>query len=146
VTLTRSFAIEAAALLVLSFFSGRFLTSGLDIQLHDTYFVLSPKSVCLAMAAILCVSAAAYSIFPVNPRGASWHFWLTTIGITAFWICFYFFGRMVSQGAGAASINSSAGIATLSALVLSIFVITLSVVIFAVSFGVALIRRQSASH
>ncbi|MGA8431963.1 MAG: hypothetical protein WB729_19220 [Candidatus Sulfotelmatobacter sp.] len=140
-TLTRSFAIEAMILLVLSFFGGRFLTSGLDIQLHDTYFVLSPKSACLAMAAILCLSAAAYSIFPINPRGASWHFWLTTVGITAFWTCFYFAGRMVSQGAAAGSMNSSAKIATLSTLALSAFVITLSVVIFAVSFAVGLVRR-----
>jgi heme/copper-type cytochrome/quinol oxidase subunit 1 len=141
VTLTRLFAIEAMALLLLSLLSGRFLTSGLDLQLHATYFVLSPKSVSLVMAAILCMSAAVSSIFPINPRGANWHFWLTTIGIIAFWVSFYLIGRTVSQGNGVASLGSSAGIATMLALTLSIFVVVISAVIFAVSFGVALARR-----
>jgi len=139
--LTRLFAIEAMALLLLSFLSEKLLTSGIDLQLHTTYFVLSPKSVSLVMAAIFCMSAAVNSILPINPRCANWHFWLTTIGIIAFWVSFYLIGRTVSQGNRVASLGSSAGIATMLALTLSIFVVVISVVIFAVSFGVALARR-----
>ena len=140
-TLARSFAIEAMALLLLSLFGGRFLTSGIDLQLHDTYFVLSPRSVGLVMAAILCVSAAVHSILPINPRGASWHFWLTTIGVTVFWVSFYLLGRMVLQGKSFASIGSSAAITTMLGLTLSVFVVVVSVLIFAVSFGVALAKH-----
>jgi hypothetical protein len=93
------------------------------------------------MAAILCVSAAVNSILPVNPRGASWHFWLTTIGVTVFWVSFYLLGRMVSQGKSFASIGSAAAITTMLGLTLSVFVVVVSVLIFAVSFGVALAKH-----
>jgi heme/copper-type cytochrome/quinol oxidase subunit 1 len=141
VTLARSFAVEAVALLLFSLFGGKLLTSGIDLQLHDTYFVLSPKSVGLVMAAILCASAALHSVLPINPRGARWHFWIATIGMIVFWICFYVFGRMVAQGKSMASVGSSAAIATLLALNVSIFMVAISVLIFAVTFSVALFRR-----
>jgi heme/copper-type cytochrome/quinol oxidase subunit 1 len=58
--------------------------SGFDLQIHDTYFVISPAPVSLAMAFFLAVCSAAYYFIPMNPRAIGLHFWVTSVGLTLF--------------------------------------------------------------
>ena len=55
-----------------------------DLQIHDTYFVISPAPVSLAMAFFLAVCSAAYYFIPMSPRAIGLHFWVTSVGLTLF--------------------------------------------------------------
>ena len=90
--MTRSaemFAIAAVILLVAGLL-GRFLALNQFVVIQS--YAFSVRSVCICMAAFLCVFAATYSfwILPLNQKAAMWHFWLTSAAIVLFWLGIYF--------------------------------------------------------
>jgi len=87
------FVIAALILLAFSLLSP-FITAttlGVSIPWRGTGYVIPPRSVCIALATLLCFFATIYSFWmlPFNRTAALWHFWLTSIGIAMFCISFY---------------------------------------------------------
>ena len=76
------FGLTAAVLVLLAFLSKLVGGAVFDLQIHDTYFVISPAPVSLAMAFFLAVCSAAYYFIPMNPRAIGLHFWVTSVGLT----------------------------------------------------------------
>jgi len=68
-----------------------FSSSGVAITLGSTGYVLPPSFICIALATLLCFVASIYSLWmlPFNRIATWWHFSLTTIGISVFWLAFY---------------------------------------------------------
>jgi len=97
------FVVAAIGLLVFALLS-RFLVPsevlGVSLGLHRMGYVFSLASVCVFMAAFLCVFAAIYSfwILPMNQKVAMWHFWLTAAGIAIFWFGLYLFFKYRPHG------------------------------------------------
>jgi len=87
------FAIAALVLLVLRELGRTFLTvpSGFAISIRGTGYVFPPESVAIVVATFLCFFAAIYSLslLPFNVKAGLWHFWITSVGLAFFWICFY---------------------------------------------------------
>ena len=132
------FAITGVALAVLAVPS-RILSarSGLDLQVHDFYFVLSPDRVFFVMATFSGMFAAAYAAFPMNLRAASWHFWVTISGITGFWVSFWWWSYFLVRRTSAGSISTRAETAVAAAFVFSFLLLLFSPAIFAVNFTFA---------
>jgi heme/copper-type cytochrome/quinol oxidase subunit 1 len=137
------FSITGVVLALLALLS-RFLAAraGVDFQLHDTYFVLSPDRVFFVMAALCGMFAAAYAAFPMNPRAAAWHYWVTVIGIAGFWLSFYAWQYLIAQRSTSQSIAPRVETATALAFVLSFIVMLFSPAIFAVNFTFAIGRMS----
>lgn len=84
--------IVAVILLVFSLMA-RFVSPsslGIGIRWGGKGYVLPPQSISLGLATLLCFFAAVYSLGmpPLNRTATRLHFWLTTVGISVFWLAF----------------------------------------------------------
>jgi heme/copper-type cytochrome/quinol oxidase subunit 1 len=136
----RWFAAISAVLFVLAFVSRRGVAGDLDLQVHDTYFVLSPRTVFLGMAVSVAIFASTYYVLSERMRAASWHFWVTVLGLAVFWISFYLWGHVLMQHATAqADPRLEVGIGV--AFLVSGLTLLGSLVMFAVNVLVTLLAR-----
>jgi len=85
---TRLFGIGSLFLLILSILTGAFWgNSAIDIQLHDTYFVIAHFHILILFSLIFGFYAIVYFVTPkiirrqLNETLGQLHFWLTTIVI-----------------------------------------------------------------
>ncbi|MDR7482531.1 MAG: cbb3-type cytochrome c oxidase subunit I [Armatimonadota bacterium] len=95
------FAIGFVSLFVTGGLTGVFLAQPpVDLQMHDTYFVVAHFHFVMASAAMFGVFAGLYHWFPkmfgrmLNERLGRLHFWLTFIGIYATFFPMHFLGFM----------------------------------------------------
>jgi hypothetical protein len=139
----KRFTITAVALALLAIPS-RILVfrGGVDLAMHDTYFVLSPDRLFFVMAAFCGLFAAAYAAFPMNQRAANFHFWVTLTGIAGFWISFYAWAHLIAERSTGQSIGSRFETTIAVAFVLSFVVLLFSPAIFAVNFTFAMGRMR----
>lgn len=93
------FAIGFVSLFVTGGLSGPFLAQPtLDIQLHDTYFVVAHFHLIMGVAAIFGIFAGTYYWFPkmfgrfLNERLGKLHFWLTFVGAYAIFMPMHYLG------------------------------------------------------
>ncbi|HSA93190.1 MAG TPA: cbb3-type cytochrome c oxidase subunit I [Terriglobales bacterium] len=93
------FAIGFVSLFVSGGLSGPFLAQPqLDINLHDTYFVVAHFHLIMGVAAIFGIFAGTYYWFPkmfgrmMNERLGQAHFWLTFIGTYAIFMPMHYLG------------------------------------------------------
>jgi cytochrome c oxidase subunit I len=72
--------------------------SGLDLSMHDTYFVLGHFHLVMGVAAVFGIFAATYFWFPkmfgrlMNEKAGKLHFYLTFIGVYSIFIPFHVMG------------------------------------------------------
>jgi cytochrome c oxidase subunit 1 len=93
------YAIGFVSLFVSGGITGLFLgQTSVDIQLHDTYFVVGHFHLIMGVAAIFGMFAGTYFWFPkmfgrmMNESLGKLHFWLTFIGVNAIFIPFHVIG------------------------------------------------------
>jgi heme/copper-type cytochrome/quinol oxidase subunit 1 len=135
-TSAKGFGLTASVLVLLAFLSKLVGGAVFDLQIHDTYFVISPAPLSLAMAFFLAVCSAAYYI-PMNPRAIGLHFWVTSVGLTLFWTSFYLWGSL--------GVRSAYPTATLSfglAFIASALTVLVSPAVFAMNLLLAISRRH----
>jgi heme/copper-type cytochrome/quinol oxidase subunit 1 len=94
----RYFALIAAFLFATAILA-RNWTPGhiLDLQIHDTYFVVAPSLFLFVMYLFAALFAVAYELIPTNPRAVRGHLWLTVIGLAWFWVSFYIVELLVQR-------------------------------------------------
>ncbi|MFQ5741299.1 MAG: cbb3-type cytochrome c oxidase subunit I [Acidobacteriota bacterium] len=95
------FAIGFVSLFVSGGLSGLFLNQpAVDVQLHDTYFVVGHFHIIMGVASIFGIFAATYYWFPkmfarqLNSLLGKIHFWFTFIGVYAIFMPMHFLGMM----------------------------------------------------
>jgi cytochrome c oxidase subunit 1 len=93
------FALGFVSLFISGGISGPFLAQPvLDIQLHDTYFVVGHFHLIMGVASIFGIFAATYYWFPkmfgrmMNEPLARWHFFITLIGTYAIFMPMHYLG------------------------------------------------------
>jgi len=93
------FAIGFVSLFVSGGLSGPFLAQPiLDVQLHDTYFVVAHFHLIMGVAAIFGIFAATYYWFPkmfgrmMNEAMGKIHFWFTFVGTYAIFFPMHYLG------------------------------------------------------
>jgi cytochrome c oxidase subunit 1 len=93
------FGIGFVSLFVAGGVTGPFLAQpALDIQLHDTYFVIGHFHLIMAVAAIFGIFAATYHWFPkmfgrmMNESLGRWHFFISLIGTYAIFVPMHYLG------------------------------------------------------
>lgn len=97
------FAGASICLLILAFVTDRIgaEAGSLVFNFRNKGYGFSPASIFVFMAALSCMFAAVYSfwIVPMNQKAATWHFWLTAIGFSLFWIFYYTFSAIAKGDA-----------------------------------------------
>jgi hypothetical protein len=87
------FVIDALILLGFALVARFINPSGLGISIswRGAGYVLPPSTISIALATVLCFFGTIYSLWmlPFSRTAMLWHFWLTSIGIGAFWLSFY---------------------------------------------------------
>ncbi len=93
------FAVGFVSLFVTGGLSGLFLAQpALDIQLHDSYFVIAHFHMIMGVAAIFGIFAGTYYWFPkmfgrmMNETLGKSHFWFTFLGVYAIFMPMHFLG------------------------------------------------------
>jgi cytochrome c oxidase subunit 1 len=93
------FALGFVSLFVSGGITGLLLAQpAIDIQLHDTYFVVAHFHIIMGVAAIFGIFAGTYYWFPkmfgrmMNERLARIHFWFTLVGVYAIFMPMHFLG------------------------------------------------------
>jgi cytochrome c oxidase subunit 1 len=93
------FALGFVSLFISGGISGPFLAQPvLDIQLHDTYFVVGHFHLIMGVASIFGIFGATYYWFPkmfgrmMNESMARWHFFITLIGTYAIFMPMHYLG------------------------------------------------------
>lgn len=93
------FAIGFVSMFVSGGLSGPFLAQPvLDIELHDTYFVVAHFHLIMGVASIFGIFGATYYWFPkmfgrmMNETLGQWHFWLTFIGTYCIFMPMHYLG------------------------------------------------------
>ncbi|MER3501710.1 MAG: cytochrome c oxidase subunit I [Candidatus Fervidibacterota bacterium] len=93
------FAIGFVSTFVTGGLTGIFLGNPpIDIQLHDTYFVVAHFHFVMGTSAVLGLFAGIYHWFPkmfgrmMNERLGKWHFWLTFIGVYCVFFPMHYLG------------------------------------------------------
>jgi len=93
------FGIGFVSLFVAGGVTGPFLAQpALDIQLHDTYFVIGHFHLIMAVAAIFGIFAATYHWFPkmfgrmMSESLGRWHFFISLIGTYAIFVPMHYLG------------------------------------------------------
>jgi heme/copper-type cytochrome/quinol oxidase subunit 1 len=140
----KGFLITAIVLAIMAPLS-RSLSRGLDMQLHDTYFVFAPGSVLLGMALFAALFAVFYYFVPMSPRGTKIHFWLTLIALSGFWISFYVFAHLLARVTSSPA-EMPGEVCAMAAFVVSGALLAASPAILAFNFVVALLSRYRHAH
>jgi hypothetical protein len=62
-----------------------------SLRLRGNFYAFQPEVLTLFIATALCFYSAMYSVWllPFSSRAATWHFWVTIVGLVVFWISFY---------------------------------------------------------
>lgn len=141
----RGFLISAIVLAVMSPLARNWPRGAFDFQLHNTYFVVAPGLVLIAMALLAGLFALLYYFVPMSPRVSKIHFWLTATALFAFWISFYVFERlMVRVTSSHAEIPGA--VSAMAVFVVSAALLAASPVIFAFNFAVVLLSRSGIAR
>ncbi len=125
----RGFLITAVVLAVMAPLA-RSWSHGLDLQLHDTYFVVAPARVSVGMALLVALFALAYYFVPMSARVSKIHFWLTVTAIAGFWISFYVFGHLIARVSSSPA-EIPGAVSAMAAFVVSAALLAASPAIFA---------------
>jgi heme/copper-type cytochrome/quinol oxidase subunit 1 len=139
----RGFLITAIVLSVTASVT-RSLSGGLDLRLHDTYFVLAPRFVLLGMALLAALFAVTYYFVPMSARVSKIHFWLTVTALSGFWISFYVFGHLIRTISSHAEMPGA--VSALAAFAVSAAILAASPAIFVFNLVVALVSRHHPAN
>ena len=85
------FVMSALVVLVFALVARSPSTWGISFGWRGTGYVLPTNTIWLALATLLCFFGTIYSLWmlPFNRTATLAHFWLTALGIGAFWLAFY---------------------------------------------------------